>query len=497
MYQDSGIRQGSFCFLTGHQCKSLQILYGKDLITPDDSLYANFTSAFWSSQQADREPRCILKAPTATSVSVAVLLSRLTQCPFAVKSGGHAAFEDASNIEDGITISLEHLDDISLSSRADKVAIGAGNKWHRVYSYLADYDVAVIGGRAASIGVGGLTTGGGISFFSNLYGWACDNVASYDVVLASGKQVTASPTSHKDLYWALRGGGNNFGIVVSFNLYTVPLPRNEMWSSMRTYASSSFSLVAQAFHNAIVNSPTDPNAGLWVAWLRNNGTSIASTTLWYARPNGNNSTVFQDFNAIPSIADTTRNTTLTNLTTEVDSSNPNGFRETYYCLTVQADRELAQLAKDIFYEELPATDAIQGALPVLLYQGITSGQIAAMAKRGGNPLGLDSSGGPLFLMHISCWWELQSDDDAVYAFASRVLQRIKDEASKRGKGSEYLYMNYASKFEDVIASYGEGNKERLKGVASRYDPGGVFQTLQPGYFKLDRPPVRDERFFSG
>lgn len=494
MYQNP---DSLFLLLTGHQCNSLQTLYGKDLIRPDDSLYANFTSSFWSSQQADTLPCCIFKAPTATSVSVAVLLSRLTQCPFAVKSGGHAAFENASNIEGGITISLEHLNSISLSPKADKVAIGAGNKWHRVYSHLAPYDLTVIGGRAASIGVGGLTTGGGISFFSNLYGWACDNVASYDVVLASGAQVTASPTSHKDLYWALRGGGNNFGIVVSFNLYTVPLPNNEMWRSIRSYASSAFDSVAHAFHDAVVDSPLDPNAGLWVAWLRTNATPIASTTLWYAKPNGTSSPLFKRFNTIPSLpADTTGNIPLTNFTAEVDSSNPTGLRETYYCLTVKADRALALLAQTIFYQELPATDTLQGAFPVLLYQGITAGQIAPMATRGGNPLGLDSEDGPLFLIHIACWWELEADDDAVYAFASRVLSRIKDEAERRGKGSEYLYMNYASKFQDVVVSYGEGRKARLERVAGRYDPRGVFQRLQPGYFKLDGPPVRERRYFS-
>lgn len=484
-------------FLTVKQCEALGTVYGDQLIRPDEPSYVNFSSSFWSQQQADRTPSCVFEAPTASSVSVAVLISRLTHCPFAARSGGHAAFEDASNIEGGVTISLEQLNDVSLSSDRRTATIGAGNRWHRVYSALAEYDLAVIGGRAASIGVGGLTTGGGISFFSNLYGWACDNVASYDVVLASGRQVNASPSSHADLYWALRGGGNNFGLVVSFDMFTIPLPKNEIWSSVRTYISPSFSSVAQAFYNTIVNSPTDPNSGLWVAWLRNEGTQLASATLWYAKPDGNTSVIFNDFHTITPIAESTRNVRLADFTAEVDSNNPYDLRESYYDLTVKADPELANLAKDIFYEELPTTDAVKGAQPIMLYQGITSGQILAMAKRGGNPLGLNDPEEPLFLIHIGCWWDLESDDDTIYAFASRVLQRIKDEAEKRGKASKFLYMNYSSKFEDVIASYGKENKDRLKAVARRYDPQGVFQKLQPGYFKLDGPPVRDERYFSG
>jgi len=163
-------------------------------------------------------PYCIFRAPDNTAVSVVILLSRLTSCPFAVKSGGHAAFNGASNIEGGITVSLAALNAITVSSDKKSVAVGPGNTWNAVYTKLQTYNLAVIGGRVAPIGTGGLTTGGGISFFSSIYGWACDNVNSYDVVLSTGVQVTASPSSLPDLYWSLRGGGNNFGIVVNFTM---------------------------------------------------------------------------------------------------------------------------------------------------------------------------------------------------------------------------------------------------------------------------------------
>lgn len=467
------------------------------MITPESPLYDNFTDSIWSTLQAERQPACILKAPTATSVSIAVLLARVTSCQFAAKSGGHSAFEGASNIDDGITISFELLNDTILSSDRSTVAVGPGNRWHAVYSYLADYDLTAIGGRIASIGVGGLTTGGGISYFSNVYGWACDNVASYEVVLASGRQVTATPESHPDLYWALRGGGNNFGLVVSFNLYTVPLPNNEMWASMRGYASPSFPSLAQAFYNAIVNSEDDPNAGLWVLWLKQNGTPLASTTLWYAKPNGNTSSVFAGFDDIEPLSDDTGNVRLDEFTAKLDEGNLSGLREMFYTMTVKADSELADLAKDIYFEELPATDDVQGALPIMVYQGITPGQTAPMAKRGGNALGLEDLDEPLFLIHITCWWDLGSDDQRVYAFASKVLERIEKAAEDKGKASKYLYMNYASKFQDVVASYGDANKERLMDVARTYDPKRIFQELQPGYFKLDGPPVRDSGYFIG
>jgi FAD/FMN-containing dehydrogenase len=112
-----------------------------------------------------------------------VLLSRLSQCPFAVKSGGHSAFAGAATIEGGITVSFENLKGIKLSSDKKTVAVQPGNTWSDVLATLEKSDVAVVGGRVGDIGVGGLTLGGGISFLTNEYGLACDNVASFEVSL--------------------------------------------------------------------------------------------------------------------------------------------------------------------------------------------------------------------------------------------------------------------------------------------------------------------------
>jgi FAD/FMN-containing dehydrogenase len=133
---------------------------------------------------------------------VVLLLSRLTQCPFAVKSGGHAAFAGASNIRGGITINFAKLNEVTLPSDKSIASVGPGNTWYDVYESLEPDNLTVIGGRVAAIGVGGLTLGGkdprshliqlliraltscsigGISFFSGKYGWACDNVYNYEV----------------------------------------------------------------------------------------------------------------------------------------------------------------------------------------------------------------------------------------------------------------------------------------------------------------------------
>lgn len=119
-----------------------------------------------------------------------------------------------------------------------------------------------------------------------------------------------------------------------------------------------------------------------------------------------------------------------------------------------------------------------------------------MAKNGGNPLGLSAEDGPIYLILLICWWKEEKDDAAIYQMMSTALERIKAKAVSLGKQNDYVYMNYASMFQDVISSYGPDNKARLKDIATKYDPTRLFQELQPGYFKLDGPPVSDSGYFS-
>lgn len=480
-----------------NQCISLSVLYRGSVFTEKDEAYEEFTSSYWSEIQIDVQPRCIFKPSKATDVSVLVLLSRLTQCPFAVKSGGHAAFGGASSIEGGITVSLEKLDEVTLSCEKDKVRIGPGNRWGDVYERLDKDEVTVTGGRVASVGTGGLTLGGGISFFSNLHGWACDNVAKFEVVTASGFIIEVTEKSHPDLYWALRGGGNNFGIVTAFTFDTIPLPKAEVWGGTKTFLENDFDAVSDAFAGVIADSPKDPNAGIWVAWLQNSGMKLAATELWYTEADGADAEIFDEFQALQPIADTTATRALHDYSASLNEGNPYGYREVYYGLTIKANAEFARIARDIFFEELPATSDVAGANPVLLFQGITENQIKHMSKRGGNALGLKPEDGSLYLIHVACWWEDASDDETVYQFISDVLTRIEEGATERGIQNDYIYMNYASLYEDVIANYGPDNVKRLKQVASKYDPSGVFQKLQPGHFKLDRAPVPQDKYWSG
>jgi FAD/FMN-containing dehydrogenase len=129
----------------------LKIIYGSTkLLAEGTSTYDAFTNAYWSAIQAAVTPQCVFKPTSAIEVSSMVLISRLTQCPFAVKGGGHAAFSGASSIDGGITVSMENFKKVQVSSDKTTADIGPGNRWVDVYTALEKSNVGVVGGRVSS-----------------------------------------------------------------------------------------------------------------------------------------------------------------------------------------------------------------------------------------------------------------------------------------------------------------------------------------------------------
>ena len=341
--------------------------------------------------------------------------------------------------------------------------------------------------QVAPIGVGGLTTGGGISFFANELGWACDNVESFELVTASGRILTATPTSNPDLFWALRGGGNNFGLVTNFKLRTFPL--GKMWGGDRVLLEPQFPAAIDAFINLGTHSAQDPKAAQMLSFVIQDGTMIASAQLEYAEPTANAS-IFAEWNAITPAIDNIGIHSLSQLTQMLSAANPYGERQSYWTQTYKLDKNLLTYILDVFYDEAGKLADVADLLNPLTMQVITVPQMQNMQRNGGNALGLDPTQGPLLLINPAPAWTHAADDARVNNFVATFFKRTAAEAEKRGLASRYMYMNYASKYQDVIASYGTANKASLLRIANKYDPKKVFQERQPGYFKLDAAPAR-------
>ncbi|EGD86773.1 hypothetical protein H112_05283 [Trichophyton rubrum D6] len=472
-------------------CKALTSKFADQVNLPNTTVYDEEKTQFWSSQQSETSPACFFRPKKSQDVAAAIKICRRTGCPFAAKSGGHAAMAGASNIAGGLTIDFSSLKSIIVSKDRRTVSLGTGNTWLNVYSQLQKEDLAVVGGRVADIGVGGLTLGGGISFFSNLYGWAADNVQSFEVVMASGDIVHASSHQHTDLYWALRGGGNNFGLVTKFEVFSYPLRQGEMWGGNLVYpGAQNASMFRHLAEYTRYGAERDPKSALImnVVYVQQFDQYICVAQVEYAEPMKDNHThpaVFDGIFAEPGrVMDTVKSSTLAQIATDFNDANPNGLRESYWTATIEADAELLSDLLELWVKAIdPLRKKVKGYLPVYSLEPIGTPMLKPMARRGGNALGLDDTN-PIIIMNPSARWENTEDDKVVVDAYVDWLEKAKAKAEERGLWSDFVYMNYASVKQDPIRSYGKANIERLHNVAKKYDPEGVFQHLQPGYFKL-------------
>lgn len=159
-------------------------------------------------------------------------------------------------------------------------SIQPGGSWKAVYETLAPFGVLVTGARVADVGVGGYLTGGGISFHQASHGMACDNVANFEVVLASGDIVNANASSHPDLWRALKGSSGNLGLVTRFDMYGIEYAdpaRPGVWGGNVVFPASSGHAIADAMVDFTGNIHKDENSSIILCWTYNSEISAATT----------------------------------------------------------------------------------------------------------------------------------------------------------------------------------------------------------------------------
>jgi FAD/FMN-containing dehydrogenase len=190
-----------------------------ELLTPGDAGYDAARSVFNS--MIDRHPALIAQCANADDVVHAVNFARQRDVLVSIKCTGHNVAGYAV-CDDGLVIDLSRMKGITTDANARTVRVEAGCTWGEVNDALQPYELAAAGGFVSITGVSGLTLGGGLGWLVRKHGPALDNLISARVVLADGHIVTASASDSADLFWALRGGGGNFGIVTEFEFKVHP-----------------------------------------------------------------------------------------------------------------------------------------------------------------------------------------------------------------------------------------------------------------------------------
>ena len=184
-----------------------------DLIMPGDAGYDQARAVY--NAMIDKHPAAIARCRDTADIITCVRFAREHGIEIAVRGGGHNA-AGLGVRDDALVIDLSLLRSTTVSPQDHTVRVDAGATWGDVDHATVAFGMATPSGFIASTGVAGLTLGGGTGYLTRRFGLTVDNLLSADVVLADGRFVTANESSNSDLFWALRGGGGNFGIVTSF-----------------------------------------------------------------------------------------------------------------------------------------------------------------------------------------------------------------------------------------------------------------------------------------
>lgn len=201
--------------------EALRDLVHGAVVTPDSPGYDRSRAVF--NGMVDRRPAAVVRAADAADVMATVSFAADEGLPLAVRGGGHSV-PGYGVCDEGVVLDLSAMGNVRVDPERRTARVGGG-------ALLADYDhathaygLATPAGFFSTTGVGGLTLGGGIAaYLGRQHGMTCDNLLSADVVTAEGRRVTASEDEHRDLFWALRGGGGNFGVVTSFEFRLHPV----------------------------------------------------------------------------------------------------------------------------------------------------------------------------------------------------------------------------------------------------------------------------------
>ncbi|HUF07434.1 MAG TPA: FAD-binding oxidoreductase [Candidatus Binatia bacterium] len=190
------------------------------VIRPGDEAYESARSV-WNGM-IDRRPALIVGCANAADIVASLAFAREHGLAVTVRGGGHSV-AGRSIADDALLIDLSSMNQVEVDPDARIARVGPGAVGADLDSATQEHGLATTGGTYSATGVIGLTLGGGMGFLARRFGMAVDNVMSADVVLADGSQVHASETEHPDLFWALRGGGGNFGVVTSMELRLHPV----------------------------------------------------------------------------------------------------------------------------------------------------------------------------------------------------------------------------------------------------------------------------------
>ncbi|NTU80911.1 MAG: FAD-binding oxidoreductase [Chloroflexales bacterium] len=231
-----------------------------ELIRPGDAGYEAARKLY--NGMIDKRPALIARCVDVADVIATVTFASAQQLPLAIRGGGHSG-PGLGSVDGGVVIDLVHMKGIHVDPVARTVRVAGGCTWGEVDHATHAFGLATPSGFVSSTGVGGLTLGGGIGYLARTYGLTIDNLLGVEMVLADGSVVSANADEHADLFWAVRGGGGNFGVVTSFLFQLHPI--SIVYGGPMFWPMEQASDLLHFWRDFILSAPEDING--WFAFV--------------------------------------------------------------------------------------------------------------------------------------------------------------------------------------------------------------------------------------
>jgi FAD/FMN-containing dehydrogenase len=454
--------------LLANELKPFRDDFGGRVVTPGDSDYDAVRAACVWNGDIDRRPAVIAQARSVSDVSAAIRLARETGRDLAVRGGGHN-FSGACIADDAVMIDLGALCEISVDPVAKKARCGGGTRWSQLDAATQEHGLAVPGGFVSHTGVAGLALGGGMGWLSRKAGLSCDNLLSAEVVTAAGTVITASAEQNQDLFWALRGGGGNFGVVTEFEfrLHDVgPMVQLSLsfWDldhgprALRAIRDQVEDIPGDiAIFLAALNAPPAP----FVPEQHQGAPGYAVVLVDHGAPDACSRAVDELRRAVAPLFTFDTPIPYTALQQMFDESAPWGIRG--YEKAVYFD-ELTDDAIDVIARHVPLKSSPMSFMPVFVLGGEYAGPAEEDTAFGG-------SRRTRYALNIAAVAPTAPLLAADRAWARSLWNDLVPHA-----GSVASYVNFMAEFEEdrIRASYGAEKYQRLSQIKAKYDPGNLF-----------------------
>ncbi|KAI9711453.1 MAG: hypothetical protein M1828_001911 [Chrysothrix sp. TS-e1954] len=432
-------------------------------------------------------PACRVTPDSATKVAKAVKYLASKKCQFAIRSGGHTPWAggrtlcflsggsqtlkkiiSAANIgSNGVTIDLSALNAVQVSTDQSVASIGPGARWKDVYLKLDSLGIAVSGGRVSSVGVGGLTMGGGKSFFASKVGFVCDNIINFELVTAAGNVLQVNGTSNPRLYKALKGGNNNFGIVTRFDAKT--FPQGNLWAGQVVYPNTTRTQQLEALYYFTETTGANLNpsgdAQIIFAYVTTATEKFYANFYSYTLPDPYPAQFKNFTNIKPELENSLQVSNLTTFAIALNEGTPNGQQYIFGTMTFKNNLGFLRELQDFSDENFAALVAskVSDLEISFVLQPLTKPMLDSGCNK--NSLGLCPKDGNLIILDLTISWTDASANRAVDKAAKLLIDGATSRAKKRGLLNEYIYLNYALESQDPISSYGSANVKAMEAAS--------------------------------